>query len=95
MFKVLYYAPCRWSSGNEDIQSGLYGGPLVLFDKVRRTMVLAPFSQFMAGSIYHDLKTNSVQYGIMGRATSIPAGFTYETVLVYGNDIKQVRILFY
>ena len=42
--------PTRWKPGGHTPASGLGSGPLVLFDGTGHTLVVAPFSQFMATS---------------------------------------------
>ncbi|XP_072031492.1 uncharacterized protein [Amphiura filiformis] len=77
-----------WEKGTDDIQTGLYGGPLVLFDKMQRSMVIGPFREFMAGSVNYNMQSNAMEWGIMGSATSIPKDFVYETAVVFGEGIK-------
>lgn len=77
-----------WEKGTGHIQSGLYGGPLVLFDQQQRSMVMAPFKEFMTGSIHYNTQTNAVEWGILGSAKHIPQDFTYETAIVFAEGVK-------
>ena len=78
-----------------DILSGVNGGPLVLFDPNEQSMVLAPFREFMAGSMYHNQDNNAVEWGVMGSMQSIPKDFNFETAIVAGNGIKTVSSWFH
>ena len=78
-----------------DILSGINGGPLVLFDQNEQSMVLAPFREFMAGSLYHNQDSKAVEWGVMGSMKSIPKDFNLETAIVAGNGIKTVSLSLY
>lgn len=56
-------------------------------------MVISPYSQFMAGSLWHEpLIGGSVSWGIMGGVDTVPPGFLYETIIYFGNQgINKVR----
>ncbi|XP_071096504.1 uncharacterized protein [Haliotis cracherodii] len=74
----------RWQKGQAMPNSGIDGGPLCIFNENRDAVVISPFNQFMAGSVWHDrLTTDSVNWGIMGRIGRVPADFVYQTVVFY------------
>ncbi|XP_072031493.1 uncharacterized protein [Amphiura filiformis] len=79
----------KWEKGTMDIESGINGGPLVLFDQNERTMVMSSFREFMAGSVYYNKESNTVDWGVMGSMTEIPRDFNYETAIVFGHGIKR------
>ena len=66
---------------------------MVLFDQMQRSMVIGPWREFMAGSVNYNTPSNTVEWGIMGGATSIPKDFNYETAVVFGDGIKSVSII--
>ncbi|XP_072031491.1 uncharacterized protein [Amphiura filiformis] len=83
----------RWQKGAIGIQSGLWGGPLVLFDQLtQHSMIMAPFREFMTGSIHYNTWSNAVEWGVMGSVTSIPKDYNYETAIVFAPGIKQAVI---
>lgn len=55
-------------------------GPLVLFRKnMTAAIVISSANNFMAHSQYYD--GSQLAYGPMGSITSLPAGFTLETII--------------
>jgi len=67
--------------------SGITGtAPLVIFDEqLSSSVVLSPFSNFMAASQSVDetlLHGGTLSYGVMGNVSAVPAGYELETVLV-------------
>lgn len=67
--------------------SGITGtAPLVVFDEqLASSVVLSPFSNFMAASQSVDetlLHGGALSYGVMGNVSSVPAGYELETGLV-------------
>lgn len=72
------------------VGGGLQGGsPFVLFDEdVSNTLVVSPYSNFMAGSQVVSAAGGDLQCGVMGGVASIPAGFDYETVVYYGAGVN-------
>ena len=62
----------RWYYQSTQINDGLTGGPLAIFDRDGRTIVLSPFNNFMSASFLHDQPYGGNFYGgIMGGAFSI------------------------
>ena len=63
-----------WDS-KSDITSGMSGGlPLTVFDKaMENTIVISPFSQFMAASSHLDTSSNLkvLQLGVFGKANEV------------------------
>ena len=75
----------QWNS-KSDITTGLSGGlPLTVFDKaMENTIVISPFSEFMATSSY--LNTSSdprvLQLGVFGKADEV-TGNTYVVLYLF------------
>jgi hypothetical protein len=61
-------------------------GPWVLFDKERRTMVLAPADHFLVAGM-RDAPGGADAGGIDAAITTLPPGFEHGTLLVLGNGI--------
>ncbi|KAK3600159.1 hypothetical protein CHS0354_012282, partial [Potamilus streckersoni] len=79
-----------WNNNSFFIRDGLEGGPLVLFNQNADTLIISPFSQFMASSLWHDgLYGGSVYWGIMGDVESVPPNFQYDTIVYYANGISK------
>ncbi|KAL5016026.1 hypothetical protein ScPMuIL_005615 [Solemya velum] len=78
----------RWGKGAAKINTGITSGPVVIFNnKIQPvTVIISPFSEFMVGSVAHDLVNDTVGWGIMGGVDHIPAGTSYETMFYYGMD---------
>ncbi|KAI8505567.1 hypothetical protein Bbelb_167560 [Branchiostoma belcheri] len=67
----------EWYYQTTGIRSGITGGPLAVFDQDLNTVVLSPFSEFMAASVWHNgtgeaVYGGEVNYGIMGQVNNIP-----------------------
>ena len=64
----------QWNS-NSDITTGMDGGlPLTVFDKaMENTIVISPFTEFMATSSHLDTTTNPrvLQLGVFGKADKV------------------------
>ena len=64
----------QWNS-KSDITSGMSGGlPLTVFDKaMENTIVISPFSEFMATSSHLDTSSNPriLQLGVFGKADKV------------------------
>ena len=81
----------RWTSTCR-LDGGMASGPLVLFDSGSNVIIIAPFNQFMAASMWHDGKSQTLHWGIMGEVPSIPQDFLYETIVFYSNKgINKVK----
>ena len=79
----------RWGVDTHRIASGLDSGPLVLFDKLGTSLIISPFSQFMAASA--EYSNSAVSWGLIGSMKKIPEEFRYSTILYYGvKGIRQV-----
>lgn len=64
-------------------------GPLVLFNQDASTsIVISAFSNFMAHSQYFDPAAHTLSYGLMGSITSVPVGYTLETIVYAGDGIN-------
>jgi hypothetical protein len=76
-----------------DYDGSAAGGPCVIFDKTMETnVVFSAFDQFMAASMGKELiqvnntNTLALETGIMGGVTSVPAGFSYKSIMKLGTD---------
>ena len=79
----------QWTSTNNVIRTGMQGGPLVLFnitqDGEGDTLILSPFSHFMATSLTQKNKTtgNILEFGVMGSMSTIPANYMHSMLVFY------------
>jgi di/tricarboxylate transporter len=69
---------------------GISGGPLAIFDSEGNTIIIAPFSQFMASSLGFADFDNGVGWGFMGGIKMVPAGSQYDTLVYYAKGINKV-----
>ncbi|KAJ8045291.1 hypothetical protein HOLleu_08272 [Holothuria leucospilota] len=79
----------RWGDSGHKINTGLQGGPLALFSSGGSTVVISPSSQFMAASMTYQNEDQSINCGIMGKVKEVPQDFTMETVLYFGEGVKN------
>jgi hypothetical protein len=74
-----------WNSSSIVVQSGMQGGPIVLFNFTQRgegdILVLSTFSQFMATSLSQT--NNTLEYGVVGSMLSIPANYNHSMIVSY------------
>lgn len=84
-----------WNGLENQINDGMDGGPLVLFDDNGDTLVISSMSNFMSASMqYNAINGGYVNFGVMGGATSIPANYTVDFIVYYsGSGINQVNKL--
>jgi hypothetical protein len=78
-YRVDTFAPYEFGSLGAE-------GPWVLFDKKRRTMVLAPADHFLAAAM-SDAPGSVDAGGMDATITTLPAGFEHGTLLVLGDGI--------
>ncbi|RUS92229.1 hypothetical protein EGW08_000082, partial [Elysia chlorotica] len=72
---------------NATFNDGLDGsGPLVIFDQKGHALVLSPFNNFMAASVWQDDHAPLLDWGIMGGVDSLPPGFEHKTLAFCSND---------
>ena len=82
----------RFDSSTYNINDGIAGGPLALFNMAGKTVVISPYNNFMAASLWHSGKPGGhVAWGIMGGVNEIPANFSYSTLLVFDSGINMVN----
>ena len=80
-----------FGSTTVDINGGIKGGPLALFNEAGKAAVISPYNNFMAASLWHQGEQGGkLAWGIMGGVNDIPANFTYSTLLVFHDGINQV-----
>lgn len=78
----------QWSPG-ANFSASLLSGPTVLFDAAGNfSLVLSPSSQFMAISSAPASEGDSLAWGPMGTADTLPAGFSYSCVASFGATIN-------
>lgn len=86
MFETFY----SWNQTTVSMSYGISGGPVAIFDQEGNTVIIAPFSQFMASSVTHPDFDNSVGWGVMGGVQSVPPGYQCDTILYYAKGINKV-----
>ena len=62
--------------------------PWLLFDNQANAMVISPASHFMVASMIGD-GTNQISSGFNPKLRNLPAGFTHQTLLAFGNGINR------
>lgn len=76
-----------WTGSAQVIDSGILAGPVILFNLTQRgendVLVLSPFSRFMATSLSQT--NSSLEYGVMGSITSIPANYNHSMIIFYSS----------
>jgi hypothetical protein len=82
---------CTYTSQNlTALPSGAAGGaPLAMFDasSEQRTLIVSPASNFMAAT--HVFSPNTISAGVLGSVTSIPAGWSLETIVFLGSGMTD------
>nr|XP_022321423.1 uncharacterized protein LOC111123413 [Crassostrea virginica] len=78
-----------WNQTTVSMSYGISGGPVAIFDQEGNTVIIAPFSQFMASSVTHPDFDNSVGWGVMGGVQSVPPGYQCDTILYYAKGINK------
>jgi hypothetical protein len=76
-------------SGGPPIGQGIGGtGPIVVFDSdLKTSLVLSPFSNFMAAN--QKVVGDALSYGVMGGVTEIPKGYSISTVVSLGSGVNS------
>ena len=89
----------QWNS-KSDITSGMTGGlPLTVFDKaMENTVVISPFSQFMAASSHLDTSIDPkvLQMGVFGKADKVAVTVcicAYASIAMYVHVLQIVIYL--
>ena len=71
-------------TGAKSVTTGAYGGPLAFFDDAGRVLVASLGSHFATGAHAASARdANSLAFGILGSATSVPEGFSVDVALTY------------
>lgn len=79
-----------FNSQTNNINDGIEGGPFALFNKAGKAVVISPYDNFMAASLWHSEPEGGViSWGIMGGVNEIPANFSYNTLLMYYDGINN------
>ena len=88
----------QWSS-KSDITTGMSGGlPLTVFDKaMENTIVISPFTEFMATSSHLDTTTDPrvLQLGVFGKADKVEYLYTWPLPHTHTILYKTHNYLFY
>eukprot|EP01062_Namystynia_karyoxenos_P072843 TRINITY_DN693_c0_g1_i1.p1 TRINITY_DN693_c0_g1~~TRINITY_DN693_c0_g1_i1.p1 ORF type:complete len:850 (+),score=240.54 TRINITY_DN693_c0_g1_i1:91-2550(+) len=73
------------------IGQGIGGtGPVVAFNQdLKTSLVLSPFSNFMAANQNVDATTGAIRYGIMGGVIEVPKGYSLATVITLGEGVNS------
>ncbi len=84
----------EWDDKSSGIGSGIKGtGPLVVFtEDLSTSIVMSPFSHFMAANQAFSEDDRTVSYGVMGNVSSVPAGYTLETIIQVGSGVQSVMM---
>jgi len=82
------YRTLEWSSTTNHVPSGVSGtAPIVIFDEsLDTTAVISPAYNFMAANQYFSQGDACLQYGVMGNVSSLPAGFTIQTIVSFSSN---------
>ena len=84
----------RWGDATTDVNDGIEGGPLVLFNVEQDVLVISPFEEFMDSSLFQDHSARTVSWGPMGGIDHVQGGTSFATIMVYGskgiNDVGSV-----
>ena len=82
-----------WGKGASIEGGGRQSGPLILFNSnLTSSLVVSSFSNFMAHSYQYSQSASVLSYGVMGSVTSIPIGYSLETVLYAGQGVNSVML---
>ncbi|XP_076436393.1 uncharacterized protein LOC143275932 isoform X2 [Babylonia areolata] len=83
----------RWTPATADIPGGLDGsGPLAVYDKQGGVILISPLDHSMAASVWRrggeeeGEEEGLAAWGVMGGVDSLPAGFSLQTLLYYGDQ---------
>ena len=82
-----------WNGLPGQINDGMQGGPLILFQSNGESLILSPMSNFMSASMeYVPLKGGYINFGVMGAAEFIPKDYEVDFIVYFsGNGVNQVR----
>ena len=72
IFKICFLFLCSLATHNELIREGQDTGPIVLFDKLGRVMILSAYRNFMAHNRMYNPKSGIASFGIMGGTLELP-----------------------
>ncbi|CAH1786227.1 unnamed protein product [Owenia fusiformis] len=70
----------------EHANSGMFSGPLVVFDNTSSAIVISSFNHFMTSQRQHNSSLDSLSWGLVGNVSVVPPGFKYETIIYYSDD---------
>jgi hypothetical protein len=74
-----------------DFTNLLPDSPWVYFDGMANTFILSAASNYMTSAMVHQAD-NSITAGISNQIATLPAGFSYETILAFGAGINQTFV---
>ena len=84
-----------WAANNPGVGTGDAGGPFVVFGQpMNESLVFSAASNFMTNTVgrMSDFGggENSFCFGLDGPVSSVPAGYSLETMLFLGNGVNSV-----
>lgn len=82
-----------WNGLPEQVNDGIKGGPLILFNSNGDSVVLSSMSNFMSASMeYVPENGGYVNFGVMGSATSITENYQVDFIVYYSDrGINKVK----
>ena len=86
-----FFTILRFTNETDNMNDGIKGGPLALFNKKGQALLFAPMDNYMAASVWHEGKPGGhLAWGIMGGVNEIPADFIFRTGMFYSDSINGV-----
>lgn len=77
----------RWSNQSKQINDGLFGGPLILFEQNGNTLILSSMSNFMSASMqYSPINNGSMYFGVMAGANFIPQSYSLDFIVYLSTE---------
>ncbi len=84
----------KWNSLIHNINSGIAGGPLILFNTFGDTLVISQMSEFMSTSLEHEPFKFDLNFGIMSGVSEIPNNYSAEFIVYYSDQgINKVSFM--
>ena len=82
-----------WTNGSY-LPGGIDGtGPIVLFNNdASLALVISAFNNFMAHNQFFDASSSTLSYGLVGSITSVPVGYTLETIVYADAGINTAML---
>ena len=86
-----------WNGQPGQVNDGMEGGPLILFNDNNDALVLSPMSNFMSTSMeYVPQNGGYVNFGFMNGAESVPENYQVDFIVYYSDQgINKVALTDY